>query len=53
MDAWLLDFVKENMITLSLVLGILKIFAVETDSVAGNKIIELLSGFIPNKKIKK
>lgn len=46
MDAILLEFIKENLITISLVLSVLKIIAIETPCAADDKIIELLTGFI-------
>lgn len=46
MDAVLLEFVKENIITIGLVLSVLKIIAIETPCAADDKIIELLTGFI-------
>ncbi len=45
MDAWLLEFIKENMITGALVLSILKVIAIETPWALDNKIIEILTGF--------
>jgi len=49
MDAWLLEFVKENMITGALILSILKVIAIETPWAADNKIIEILTGFLVKK----
>jgi len=46
MDEQLLSFVKDNLITLSLVLGVLKIIAVETPCATDDKIIELLTGWL-------
>ena len=45
MDTWLLEFVKENMITGALVLSILKVVAMETPWAADDKIIEIFTGF--------
>ena len=50
MDAWLLEFVKENMITLSLILGALKIIAIETPWAADDKIIAIFTGFLNKDK---
>jgi hypothetical protein len=44
MDSWLLDFIKENVITMSIILAILKVIAIETPWAADDKIIEILTG---------
>ena len=49
MDIWLLEFMKENMITGALVLSVLKVIAIETPWAGDNKIIELLTGFWKSK----
>ena len=49
MDAWLLEFIKENMITMSLVLAALKVVAVETPWASDDKIIEIFTGFLKRK----
>ena len=46
MDAWLIDFLKENFITISLVLSILKVAAMETPGATDDKIIELFTGWM-------
>lgn len=46
MDAILLEFVKENMVTLCLLLGVLKVIAKETPWAADDEIIQILTGFI-------
>jgi len=51
MDALLLDFAKDNMITISLVMGILKILAKESKWAGDDKILQLLTGIFSNKKI--
>ena len=45
MDIWLLEFMKENMITGALVLSVLKVVAMETPWAADDKIIEIFTGF--------
>lgn len=50
MDELLLEFIKDNLVTGSLVLAILKIIAVETPCATDDKIIELLTGFFTGKK---
>jgi len=50
MDDILLAFIKDNMITIGIVLALLKVIAVETPWAADDKIIEILTGFIGKKK---
>lgn len=50
MDELLLEFVKNNFVTIGLTLSILKILAVETPWAADDKIIEILTGFLKRKK---
>jgi len=50
MDAWLLEFIKENMITISLILAALKVIAIETPWAADDKIIAILTGFFNRDK---
>jgi hypothetical protein len=50
MDAWLLEFIKENMITISLALGVLKVIAIETPWSADDKILQIFTGFLKGKK---
>ena len=50
MDAWLLEFAKENMISIGLALSILKIIAIETPWAADDKIIKILTGFLGRNK---
>jgi hypothetical protein len=50
LDQWLLEFIRLNFITLGIILGILKIIAIETPCATDNKIIELLLAFLPKKK---
>jgi len=45
MDEWLMNFAKDNMISIGLGLGGLKIIAVETKCVADDKIVQLLTSF--------
>jgi len=50
MDTWLLEFVKENLITIGLVLAILREIAAVTPWAVDNKIIQILTGFIERPK---
>ena len=50
MDAWLLEFVKENLITIGLVLAILREIAAVTPWAVDNKIIQILTGFMERPK---
>ncbi len=50
MDEMLLSFIKDNLITLGLILSVLKIIAIETPCAADDKIIELLTGFLNRRK---
>jgi len=50
MDALLLEFVKENLVTLGLVLAMLKVVAKETPWAIDDKILQILTGFIGRKK---
>ena len=45
MDAILLEFVQNNMVTLCLALGVLKVIAKETPWAADDEIIQILTGF--------
>ena len=45
MDQMLLEFMKENMLTIGLVLSILKVIAIATPSAVDDKIIELLTKY--------
>jgi len=45
-DVWLIEFIKNNMVSLGLVLAILKILATETKITADDKIINLLLNFV-------
>ncbi len=42
LDVMLIEFIKNNMITISMVLAILKVLATETKITADDKIINLL-----------
>ena len=50
LDQWLILFIKNNWMTATAALGVLKIIAVDAKWATGNKIIELLTGFLPKKK---
>jgi len=45
MDAWLLNFIKENIMTISLVTAILKIIAQETPWAVDDKILQIFTKF--------
>ena len=49
MDDLLLSFAKDNMITITLILSILKVVAVETPWATDDKIIKILTGFFGRK----
>ena len=49
LDQWLMEFIKNNWMTLSGILGVLKILAIEAKWATGNKIIEFVTGFLPKK----
>jgi len=50
MDTILLEFVKENLVTIGLVLAILKEIAKATPWAVDDKIIQILTGFIGRDK---
>ena len=50
MDELLLAFVKENLITITLVLGILRVAANETPWAIDNKIIQIFTKFLDRNK---
>ncbi|MBC8179980.1 hypothetical protein H8E88_02540 [candidate division KSB1 bacterium] len=50
MDDWLLNFIKENIVTLSLVFAVLKVIAKETPTAVDNKILQIFTGFLNRKK---
>ena len=45
MDVWLLNFAKENMLTIGLALSVLKVIAIETPWAADDKIIAIFTGY--------
>lgn len=50
MDEILLEFVKNNLVTIGLVLAILKAIALETPWAVDDKILQIFSEFIGRKK---
>ena len=46
MDAWLLDFIQQNVLTIGLVLAVLKVIAIETPWAVDDKIIAIFTGFL-------
>jgi hypothetical protein len=50
MDAWLLKFIQDNLITIGVILAILKEIAIETPWAVDDKIIQILSEFRNRKK---
>lgn len=50
MDAWLLDFMKENLVTLGLALAVLKAIARATPWAVDDEILQILTGFLGRKK---
>ncbi len=51
MDDLLLAFVKENLITISLVIAVLKVIAVETPWAVDDKIVAIFTNFLNRKKL--
>ena len=51
-DAYILGFVTENPVTCLLIIGILKIIATETPWAIDDKIVQLITGLLPNKQSK-
>jgi hypothetical protein len=49
MDVVLLDFVKENLVTIGLILSVLKVVAAETSWAADDKILQIFTGFLGRK----
>lgn len=49
MDTQLLYFVQDNIITISLVLGVLKVIAIETPWAGDDKIVEIITGLLRKK----
>jgi len=45
MDAILLDFVRDNLVSIALILAVLKVIAIETKNVADDKIIQIFTNF--------
>jgi len=50
MDVLLVEFIKENLITISLVLAVLKAIAKETPWATDNRILEIFTGFLNRTK---
>jgi len=46
MDDMLLNFVKENLITIGLVMAVLKVIAIETSWAVDDKIIKIFTGYL-------
>ena len=46
MDAWVLEFLKENIVTLGLIYAVLKAFATITSFDGDDRILESISGAI-------
>ncbi len=46
LDQYILEFIRTNFFTLSIVMGILKILAVESKNNVDNKIVSFLSSII-------
>lgn len=49
MDELLLEFAKDNMVTIGLVLAVLKVIAQETPWAADDKILAIFTGFFGRK----
>ena len=45
MDEWLLNFIKENVMTISIVVAILKVIAQETPWAVDDKILQIFTKF--------
>jgi len=52
-DAYILEFVRTNIVTLSLIVAILKVIAIQTPWAIDDKIIEIFTNFFNRKDIKK
>jgi len=50
LDAYLFDFISQNWFTVSLILGVLKILAQETEWTADDKIISMLISMVGKKR---
>ena len=50
MDALLLDFMKENMITMGFIIGVLKLIATETETTLDNKILSMFTNIFTSTK---
>jgi len=50
MDEWLLNFIKENMVSISLIIAVLKVIAIETPWAADDQIIKIFTGFLSRDK---
>jgi len=51
MDALLLEFIKENIVTLGLVMVVLKEIAKATPWAVDDKVVQILTGFLEKRKI--
>ena len=49
LDAYIVEFITNNYLTIGVVLGILKVIAVETSWAADDKIIQILTGIFIKK----
>jgi len=52
-DTYLLEFVRTNIVTLSFIVAILKVIAIQTPWAIDDKIIEVFTNFLNRKDIKK
>jgi len=52
-DAYLLEFVRTNIVTLTLVVAVLKVIAMHTPWAIDDKIIEVFINFFKRKDIKR
>jgi len=52
-DSILLDFVRTNIVTISIIVAIFKVIAIETPWAIDDKIIEIFTNFLKRKEFKK
>ena len=50
MDTVLIEFLKENMITIGLILGVLKVLAHATPWAVDDEILQIITGFLTRDK---
>ena len=51
-DAWLLPFIRENLVSLGLFLALLKAIAKKNPWALDDEILQILTGFVNRKQVK-